>query len=41
MNLVYVHLISDELKLEKANDTNTVFIIAMFITDTPMIYYNE
>lgn len=36
MNHAYVNLISDELiKLEKANENNEVFIIAMFISVTP------
>lgn len=39
MNHAYVNLISDELiKLEKANENNTIFIIAMLIFVTPMIY---
>lgn len=39
MNHAYVNLISDELiKLEKANENNTIFIIAMLISVTPMIY---
>lgn len=39
MKHAYVNLISDELiKLEKANENNTIFIIAMLISVTPMIY---